>query len=88
MNLGNMMKLMNIQNILLEATGWDEERASYLNEALLYGLKSAPKEFRSNIANEETISLIIAIIEPMVDQNEIPACKEALTLFFKKDDEE
>ena len=82
-DLDNLLKYMVIQNILLEASGWDEDRAKHLNEVLLYGIKTVPKEFLSN-APEESASLILATIESLVYEEEVSACQEALLFFFKE----
>jgi hypothetical protein len=74
---------MNIQNMILEASDFDEEKAEYLNETLLYGIKATPSEFLSD--PKESAELVISIISEMLNKEEQVLCLEILEYFFDEE---
>ena len=86
MDLTELIKHMNVQNMLFEAAAFDEDRAEFLNETLLYGMKTVPKEFLSESTPQEAASLVMAVVSQMLYEDEISDCTKALEYFFKEDD--
>lgn len=82
MSITALMKQLNIQNMILEVAEFDEERAEYLNETLLCGIKTIPEEFYTD--PKESASLVMAVISDMLNEEERVLCLEILEFFFEE----
>ena len=85
MDIYSKLKLsLHLQTQLLEACSWDEPRTKYVEEAIAYAIEIA--RIDKSFSTEQDVEITMAIIENLINKEELPACKEIIQNLYQLND--